>query len=375
MRVAHISDCYLPRTGGIELQVRGLSQAQLHHGESPSIITATPARRGRPVIGGETDHGVPVHRLALDLPGGLPVTPHVGGRLRNLLLESADGVHVHGGLVSVFGWPALRTAAKAGLPVVVSVHSVWSGWSRAFSAANAVSGWREWPIVWTTVSEVAAVPLRSALNGSSEVRVLHNGIDLAAWRPPTSPAPSTDSGSESSDPHSEEEIVIVSVARLAVRKRGLALIDMLERTREAVPPHRKIRAILIGDGPDRGRIERSLTKRGMTWVQCVGWQDHQQIREHYASSDIFISPSKLESFGIAALEARTAGLPVVALASSGVNEFITDRVDGLLVNDDAGLVAAMAELVVDDSLRAQITAHNRAVEPPFGWDSIVKNAD
>ncbi len=369
MRVAHVSDCYLPRTGGIELQVRGLSQAQHAAGESPSIITATPAARGRAVIDHETDNGVPIHRLALDLPGGLPISPYLGNRLRNLLVDTADVVHVHGGLVSVFAWPALRTAVRAGLPVVVSVHSVWSGWSGSFSAAHAVSGWRNWPVVWTTVSEVAAGPLRAALKDKQEVQVLHNGIDLGGWQPPT---PDT---APNSTREACSEIVIVAVARLAVRKRGMALVDILERARQAIPERHKVSAILIGDGPDRGRIERSLARRNMSWVRCVGWQDHHQIREHYAKSDIFISPSRLESFGIAALEARTFGLPVVALASSGVNEFITDHVEGLLVDDDDGLVHALAELTTNTPLREKITEHNRTVKPPFGWDAIVDKAD
>jgi len=376
VRVAHVSDCYLPRTGGIELQVRGLSQAQFAAGVSPSIITATPAARGKPTIKDETDDGVPIHRLALDLPGGLPISPYLGSRLRNLLVDTADVVHVHGGLVSVFAWPALRTAVFAGLPVVVSVHSVWGGWSGSFSAAHAISGWRNWPVVWTTVSEVAARPLRDALGGKQDVRVLHNGIDLAGWQPPAVEASAVGvdgTGSASSD-HSDT-VTIVSVARLAVRKRGMALIDILERARLAIPQHRKVSAILIGDGPDRGRIERALAKRNMSWVTCVGWQDHHQIREHYAGADIFISPSRLESFGIAALEARTFGLPIVALASSGVNEFITDRVEGRLVADDDGLVAALSELATDDALRKQITDHNRTVKPPFGWDAIVGKAN
>jgi len=154
----------------------------------------------------------------------------------------------------------------------------------------------------------------------------------------------------------------------------MALIDILERARMAIPESQKVPAVLIGDGPDRHRIERALAKRNMSWVRCVGWQDHNQIRQHYARADIFISPSRLESFGIAALEARTFGLPVVALASSGVNEFITDRVEGLLVDDDAGLAHALAELATDTPLRNMISAHNRTVKPPFGWDAIVAQA-
>lgn len=359
MRIGHISDCYLPRTGGIELQVRGLAHAQLRAGMSPQIITATPAGKGKAQIPGEIDEGVPITRLAVNLPASLPVSPYVGRRLREVLMSSADVVHVHGGLISAFAWPALRTSAKAGLPTVVSVHSVWTGWSRAFATVDALFGWRDWPVLWTAVSDVAAKPLQEALGDHAQVHVLGNGIDLDRWRA-TTPPPSHDG-----------EIVIVSVARLAMRKRGMALIDILERTRSLTPERIRLRAVLIGDGPDRSRIERALRNRGMDWVECAGWQNHEQIRAHYASADIYISPSRLESFGIAALEARTFGLPVVALADSGTNSFIHDEVEGLLVANDAGLASALARLSTDNALRTKISQHNRSVEPEFGWARIV----
>ena len=361
MRIAHISDCYLPRTGGIELQVRGLSQAQKRAGNSPEIITATPAARGQAVIAGETDDGVPIHRLAVDLPASLPVTPHVGKRLTDLLAD-VDVVHVHGGLISVFAWPALRAAVKAGKPAVVSVHSVWSGWSGVFGATNLLTGWRSWPVIWTGVSDVAAEPMREALGGRQEVRILGNGIDVERWKPEKPVHKNTD------------EITIVTVQRLAIRKRGLALVEILEQARALIPASVNVRAVIIGDGPDRNRIESALDHKGMGWVTCAGWQNHDQIREHYRNADIYICPTLLESFGIAALEARTSGLPVVALANSGVNSFITDGVEGLLERDDAGLAYALSRLSTDDALRRKITTHNRTVEPPFGWPTILDEA-
>ncbi|MEI8083344.1 MAG: glycosyltransferase family 4 protein, partial [Actinomycetes bacterium] len=153
VRVAHISDVYLPRTGGIESQVRGLTQAQRAAGTHPAIFTATPAGPRRAVIPGETDNGVPIHRLAIRLPASLPVSPHVGPRLARALTAEADVVHVHGGLVSPFAWPALRTAVHAGLPAVVTVHSVWANWAPMIGGLNGITGWRRWPVVWTTVNE------------------------------------------------------------------------------------------------------------------------------------------------------------------------------------------------------------------------------
>lgn len=362
VRVAHISDCYLPRTGGIELQVRGLTQAERAFGLDPFVVTATPKSKAVIVEPGEMDNGVPIHRLAIRLPAELPVTPHINGRLREVL-ATADVVHVHGGLLSPFAWPALRTAVTAGLPAVVSVHSVWAGWSRAFAMADLLWHWRRWPILWTGVSELAADGIRSAVNGQAQVRVLHNGIDLQRWAPKPSAAI-----------RDASEVVFVSVARLAMRKRAMALVDMLATARERVDANIKMRAVLIGDGPDRGRLEHAIAKRNLDWIELTGWQNHDQIREHYANSDVYISPSRLESFGIAALEARTSGLPIVALKDSGVTEFIHDGVEGLLAKDDAGMVRAISRLSEDSDLRQSISTHNRTVAPPFDWPVIVEQA-
>jgi glycosyltransferase involved in cell wall biosynthesis len=86
---------------------------------------------------------------------------------------------------------------------------------------------------------------------------------------------------------------------------------------------------------------------------------------------VFLAPAELEAFGIAALEARTAGLAVVARRGTGIAEFVTDGVDGLLVADDAEMTEAVVHLAKDHRLLAGIRAHNRAVRPAFGWDDVL----
>lgn len=362
MRVAHVSDVYLPRTGGIESQIRGLTQAEQAAGDQVSIFTATPASRHQAVIPGEVDNGIPVHRLAIRLPGSLPVTPHVGARLARELQGHTDVVHVHGGLVSPFAWPALRTVVKAGLPAVVTVHSVWANWSKPIGATRNLAGWSRWPVVWTTVSEMAAESLQRALGPACQVQILPNGIDIDTWR------------GEPSPDKNPQELVIVSVARLALRKRSLALIDVLTAARQQLPPEITLRAILVGDGPDRSKIERVLAERKMTWVELAGWRNSSQIRKIFSRSDAFINPTRLESFGIAALEARTFGLPVIALSGSGVTSFVQDGIEGLLADDDAGLVKAIVRLGTDPELLARLGSHNRDTVPPFGWPDVIETA-
>ena len=95
----------------------------------------------------------------------------------------------------------------------------------------------------------------------------------------------------------------------------------------------------------------------------------------YVDADVFLAPAELEAFGIAALEARTAGLAVVARRGTGIEEFVEDGVDGLLVADDAEMTEAVVQLAEDSRLLDAMLTHNRAVRPRFGWDDVLRAAD
>ena len=82
-----------------------------------------------------------------------------------------------------------------------------------------------------------------------------------------------------------------------------------------------------------------------------------------------------ESFGIAALEARTFGLPIVALNDSGVTEFVRDGHEGLLAADDRGDWRGDREPGVNPDLRTTMTHRNTTIEPEFGWPTIVSTTD
>jgi glycosyltransferase involved in cell wall biosynthesis len=99
------------------------------------------------------------------------------------------------------------------------------------------------------------------------------------------------------------------------------------------------------------------------------------VRDRYATADVYISPARLESFGIAALEARTSGLPVVARSGSGVGEFVIDGVNGFLAEDDESMAAALARLASDDGLRDRMRAHNLDQAPAQDWPRVAELAE
>ena len=112
------------------------------------------------------------------------------------------------------------------------------------------------------------------------------------------------------------------------------------------------------------------------WVRMAGRLERHEVREVLASADVFVAPARQESFGLAALEARLAGLPVVAHAASGVADFVRPGKEGLLGASAADLADALVRLVDDDGLRHEIAAHNRTTEPVrCTWPAVLAAFD
>jgi glycosyltransferase involved in cell wall biosynthesis len=148
---------------------------------------------------------------------------------------------------------------------------------------------------------------------------------------------------------------------------------MLRRLRDLVPSEIGLRALIIGEGSMRQNMEHYLATHDMRdWVSLPGRLERDHIRDIYTFSDLYIAPATLESFGIAALEARCAGVPVVGFRKGGVSEFIGHGQEGLLASTDKQLVEMMHRLCVDDTLRGRIVAHNRATLPPVNWPSVLR---
>jgi len=359
VRILHVSDCYLPRLGGIEVQVADLVRVQREAGHEVEVVTATP---------GEAAPGV--HRIVAGLPFELPVHPRGTSRLLRLMADRApDVVHGHTGAVSPFAWMGVRAAMLARLPAVVTVHSMWDPVTRGvYRALQAAFGWRRWGLVVTAVSEAAARPIRAVCGPGVPVRVVSNGLDVQAWRPARPAEPTED---EAGRP-----VHIVAVGRLAPRKQPMRLLKLLESARGKVPPEIAMRATIVGDGPARGRMERYLRSGRLDWISLPGRFDRERIKELLASADVFVAPAPRESFGLAALEARAAGVPVVARAQSGVADFVRPGKEGLLGRTFDELASAIALLVRDANLRRSIAEHNREVEPvACSWPAVLEGFD
>ena len=79
----------------------------------------------------------------------------------------------------------------------------------------------------------------------------------------------------------------------------------------------------------------------------------------------------MEDEAVAALEARSTGLPVLARSQTGLTEFVSDGVEGLLSDTDEQMTQAMVRIATDDALRHSITTHNVEVPPVQTWPTVL----
>lgn len=385
-RVALISDWYLPRFGGMELYLRDLAAHLQAARVQVDVLT--------PVPGPDRVDAVRVYRLCDPTrPNGgywFPpppqasslgdlfyflelFLPHGGSsvlqRLRAQLdRERYDLAHIHFANAP-FAYAATNLALELGMPVLATFHSVLGHIQVPVAAAFArMMGAAAWPgkVGLTAVSRTVAHTL-APVTGAAHIEILPNAVDATLWdgvRQRRGPAGrSRPSG----------RIELVSVMRLHGRKRPAALIDAMAALISRLRSASKARLRIAGDGPLRNALERRIVREGLQdHIELCGRLDGDGIANLLADADCFLLPSRLESFGLAALEARLSGVPVLAMQDAGVREFLTHDGDSLLVDSDQAFRSALIEIVDNAALRRRLTEACGRPLDMYSWAAIIE---
>jgi L-malate glycosyltransferase len=141
------------------------------------------------------------------------------------------------------------------------------------------------------------------------------------------------------------EPILMHLSNFRPVKRLTDVIEIFALVHAKMPA----KLVLIGDGPDRGAAEYLVRKNKLQKdVLFLGKQD--QVYEKLSLADLFLMPSDLESFGLAALEAMACEVPVIATNVGGVPEVVEHGVDGYLVEPED--VAGAAKYAIEILSRA-----------------------
>ena len=132
----------------------------------------------------------------------------------------------------------------------------------------------------------------------------------------------------------------------------------------------KTRLALVGDGPARARLERVFA--GLP-VQFMGYLRGRRLSQAYASADVFVFPSRLETFGLVVIEAMAAGLPVVAARVGGVGDIVAEGVNGYTFEsgDTASLLAGLRKIASNRENMRWMGRQARAYAEGQSWEAIM----
>jgi len=190
--------------------------------------------------------------------------------------------------------------------------------------------------------------------------VIYNFVDPAVF------APRRRSGLRLAPPESR---VLMHVSNFRPVKNIPQVIHIFAEVRRRIPS----KLVMVGDGPEKAGAEQLARElRVERDVLFLGNQDCME--ELLPLADVFLLPSSSESFGLVALEAMSAEVPVVASNAGGLPEVIDHGVTGYLHDSGhtAGFVSSVLRLLENASLRRQMgRAGRRVARERFNIDEMV----
>lgn len=376
MRVAMLSWEYPPRiVGGLAQHVYDLTAALARQGVEVFVFTCGAA--GAPEA--EEVNGVHVYRVH-PYPTGTPDFTTWVMQLNVALLERAipvlqrvrniDVIHAHDWLVA---WTARALKHGLRVPLVVTIHATEFGRNNGLhnDTQRFISGIEWWLCyeAWRVI--VCSRYMESELKyifqlPHDKLAVVKNGVDPRNYIPRKS---RIDRNWFAAD----DEKIVFCIGRL-VREKGIQVL--LAAVPAILARHPKTKFIIAGKGPYEHELRRYAEELGIAHrVYFTGYVDNATRNALYSWAAVAVFPSLYEPFGIAALEAMAAKVPVVVTNVGGLSEIVQDGADGLKCPpDNPGALAEKINQILFNPGLAQALRERayRKVLQECDWDDIAR---
>ncbi len=349
MRILHLAyeDPKRPGSGGGSVRTREIDRRLAERHEVTAVVASYPGARSR------VEDGVRWVPIGPGFGETLPRLAYFGLAGAAVLRHPADVV------VEDFGAPfsVALSPLFARTPVVASVQWLFAREMREkyglpFDLVQD-AGLRLYHD-FITVSDWLADEIRSR-RPAARIETIPNGIESDAFR---------------AVPSAPEHLLFVG--RLDTKQKGADLLVevarlLAERLGPAMPP-----LLIAGDGPDRAEIERRAAAAGVAErVRFLGRVEGDAKYDLMARSHAVLMPSRFETFGMVAVEAQAAGVPVVAFDVGPLREVAGPGGARLVTPFDTSAFAAeVASLVTDPARRAALGLQGRAWAERYDWDAI-----
>lgn len=369
LSIAMVTNNYLPFIGGVPISIDRLRRG-LEHLTHRVLIVA-------PSYPGQQDEDMEVIRVPSLLSMGHqeefrlanPLSPRIR---RGLKRFRPDLIHIHHPFW--LGWVAQWHARRLKVPTVFTYHTRLEHYSHYVPLPG--------PLFRNLIAHTAIrrfanrctgviVPTESAeeylriIGVTSPIYVHPTGIDFDRFQ---KSAPEAVTALLEKHGIGPDEQVLVSVSRLSREKNIDFLITAMDELRRR--SDRPFRCLLIGDGDERQRLQARIDTLDLNArVTLVGAVQPEQIAHYYQLGDLFVFASKSETQGMVILEAMAAGLPVVAVRSSGIDDVVKNEANGFKTAEDIDRWTGAVQRLLEDtetrqamSERAVSSARRHAID-------------
>lgn len=347
MHYAIVSETYPPEINGVALTVQGLEQGLRTRGHEITVVRPRQAGESNPAPHETLMPSVPLPRYP-GLRVGLPAT----GKLTRIWRASTpDAIYV--ATEGPLGWSALRAARGLQIPAATGFHTRFDEYVRDYGAALLQKPALGWMRRFHNRADATVVPTYELQHflcelGFRNVWRLPRAVDTELFDP------------RRRDPDLRKEwgiaqnaTAVIYVGRIAVEKNLTLAVNAFRALQRVCPD---ARFVWVGDGPERKR----LAQANPDFLFC-GIQRNAGLARHFASADLFLFPSRSETFGNVTLEALASGVPTIAFDYGAAREYLRNGVHGaaLADGDDAGFIAACVKIGSNASLRKPMRVATR----------------
>lgn len=354
--VIQVTPYYPPHLGGVEVAAQTIAEA-LAATRPVEVLTSTVGAGDRPRV--ERSGQLTVRRLrSLEL-ANTPVAPALGWHLLRQRRDCIVHVHIAQALTPEIVW---LTSRLRGRPFIAHFHldvdpSGPAGrWLAAYKRLVLARVLRAAASV-IVLSEDQARFVRDQYR-VQRVAVVPNGVP--AFTPGLC-------GVEEARP-AAAPLRLLFVGRLSPQKNLPRLLEALSLMRQPAE------LTIVGDGPERAGLTGLAARLGLDNLNLAGPQEHARLGAWYRRADVFVLSSDKEGMPLAALEAMSFGLPVVATDVPGLRELCADA--GLLVPPEpAALAAALDSLAADPAARQVLARQSKARASGAGWERALEQIE
>ena len=351
MRYAIVTETWPPEVNGVALTVHGLTEGLRQRGHAVTVVRPRQQPAQAPGPHERLVPGVPLPRYA-GLRVGLPAARRLAVMWRQ---QRPDAVYV--ATEGPLGWSALRTARRMGIPVATGFHTRFDHYMRDYVRPAPLARWLEgialcWMRHVHNRAQATLVPTHqlhaelSALQFQHPVR-LPRAVDTVLFDPAR-----RDAALRAEWGLAPDAVAVIHVGRIAPEK-NLALAVEAFRAIQARQP--SARFVWVGDGPARAALAQAHPD-----FVFRGVRRGEDLARHFASADLFLFPSRSETYGNVTLEAMASGLPTVAFDYGAARECLR-ATHGAAVADqrasraaDEAFIGAAVRIAGDAALRTRM---------------------